>query len=167
MIRSETINDFRALDKQLTTVADLQKRVTTVVERIHARNQGPFLRALQVEPRRRQYPQEYPLEWTSEKQRRAYWASNGFGKGIPYKRTGKLSQGWQIFLLPTANGITINVRNSRRYAHFVVGKLRRRGQNPQQRFHILTGWLSASLTMDVWTRHYRDDFADEYRNLFD
>lgn len=167
MIRSETINDFRAIDQQITAVEHLQTRVTTAVERVHARNQAPFLRALQVEPRRRRYPQEYPLEWTSEKQRKAYWASNGFGKGIPYRRSGRLSKSWQLFLLPTANGVTINVRNSARYSHYVVGRLRQRGRNPQQRFHIQTGWQKASLTMDLWTQRYRDDFAAEYRNLFD
>ena len=31
----------------------------------------------------------YPVKWDSEKQRRAFFATNGFGKGIPYKRTGQ------------------------------------------------------------------------------
>lgn len=38
----------------------------------------------------------YPINWDSEKQRRAFFATNGFGKGIPYKRTGKLNRSWRI-----------------------------------------------------------------------
>lgn len=34
-------------------------------------------------------PVSYPIKWDSEKQRRAFFATNGFGKGIPYKRTGQ------------------------------------------------------------------------------
>jgi len=36
-----------------------------------------------------------PFEWTSEKQRRAYFASNGFGHGIPYQRKFKIRWGWR------------------------------------------------------------------------
>ena len=31
---------------------------------------------------------KYPVRWDSEKQRRAYFATNGCGKRIPYRRTG-------------------------------------------------------------------------------
>lgn len=38
----------------------------------------------------------YPLKWDSEKQKRAFFASNGFGGGIPHKRTGKAQRGWNL-----------------------------------------------------------------------
>lgn len=41
------------------------------------------------------YPNE-PFFWSSEKQRRAYFASDGFGHGIPYSRTGLLGAGWDL-----------------------------------------------------------------------
>lgn len=31
---------------------------------------------------------DYPVTWDSEKQRRAFFATDGFGHGIPYNRTG-------------------------------------------------------------------------------
>lgn len=34
-------------------------------------------------------PVQYPIRWDSLKQQRAFFATNGFGHGIPYKRTGK------------------------------------------------------------------------------
>lgn len=37
----------------------------------------------------------YPIQWDSDKQRRAFFATNGFGGGIPHQRTGKLAGGWK------------------------------------------------------------------------
>lgn len=37
---------------------------------------------------------DYPVTWDSERQRRAYFATNGFGAGIPYSRTGNTT--WSI-----------------------------------------------------------------------
>ena len=33
-------------------------------------------------------PVQYPIRWDSAKQRAAFFATNGFGNGIPYERTG-------------------------------------------------------------------------------
>lgn len=44
----------------------------------------------------------YPINWDSEKQRRAYFATNGFGRGIPYRRNGRYEGGWDI--VPTETG---------------------------------------------------------------
>ena len=38
----------------------------------------------------------YPVKWDSEKQRRAFFATNGFGRGIPTHRTDSYSKGWNI-----------------------------------------------------------------------
>lgn len=38
---------------------------------------------------------EEKFVWSSDRQRKAYFASNGFGAGIPYQRTQTLSQGWK------------------------------------------------------------------------
>lgn len=32
-------------------------------------------------------PVRYPIDWDSPKQKRAFFATNGFGQGIPYRRT--------------------------------------------------------------------------------
>lgn len=36
----------------------------------------------------RQEKSDYPVTWDSARQRRAFFATNGFGHGIPYERTG-------------------------------------------------------------------------------
>lgn len=45
-------------------------------------------------------PLNYPVQWDSEKQRRAYFATNGFGHGIPYQRQGKYEKGWTLSEIP-------------------------------------------------------------------
>lgn len=37
----------------------------------------------------------YPINWASEKQRRAFFATDGFGRGIPTPRTDGLVNSWQ------------------------------------------------------------------------
>ncbi len=51
-------------------------------------------------------PVAYPIKWDSEKQRRAFFATNGFGAGIPYNRNGKYNSGWTVSDFP--NGYTIS-----------------------------------------------------------
>lgn len=41
-------------------------------------------------------PIQYPVNWDSPKQRRAFFATKGFGKGIPYKRTHQYRFGWKV-----------------------------------------------------------------------
>jgi len=40
-------------------------------------------------------PVKRPIAWATERQRRAFFATRGFGKGIPTKRTGALQEGWK------------------------------------------------------------------------
>lgn len=41
-------------------------------------------------------PVRRPVQWDSERQRRAFFATNGFGRGIPYRRTHQYRFGWQL-----------------------------------------------------------------------
>lgn len=45
-------------------------------------------------------PIRYPVEWDSERQRRAFFATNGFGHGIPYRRTNRYRLGWKEEMQP-------------------------------------------------------------------
>lgn len=58
----------------------------------------------------------YPIQWDSVKQRRAFFASDGFGRGIPTRRTGRSLQ-WQIS--NTGSGYTLS--NSADYARYPYG----------------------------------------------
>lgn len=98
--------------------------------------------------RLRTYPGsvKYPIAWTSERQRRAYFATNGFGAGIPYRRTGGLAAGWSVSGARRAAGYVVSVEGAE-VGRFVVGSLRDvvvGRQRYQQRYHIHTGWMTAA-----------------------
>lgn len=48
----------------------------------------------------------YPIPWVSKKQMRAFFASDGFGRGIPTKRSNEYVRGWQI--AKTENGYALS-----------------------------------------------------------
>lgn len=52
-------------------------------------------------------PIRYPVQWDSERQRRAYFATNGFGAGIPYRRTHKMRLGIQEERVPLGTNLRI------------------------------------------------------------
>jgi hypothetical protein len=70
-----------------------------------------------------------PYKWQSDKQRRAYFASNGFGSGIPYSRTNKLRDNWTQSVDPYRKTLF----NRLNYARYVMG-------GDQQRGHKADGW---------------------------
>lgn len=83
--------------------------------------------ALKVEPAGA--PNYYPIKWQTAKQRRAFFATNGFGGGIPHQRTHALSQGWQGSVDSAEIGGTLRVYNDSLTAGYVYGDF----DNPRQR----------------------------------
>jgi len=79
-------------------------------------------------------PVKYPIEWTSEKQRRAFFATDGFGGGIPTKRSNQLETSWVVVVGTQLRTNLITLYNPKSYAKFVYPGSR------QQRFHARTGW---------------------------
>lgn len=67
----------------------------------------------------------YPIQWDSEKQRRAFFATDGFGRGIPARRTGRYQSGWNIAKLD--NGYVI--ANSTSYGKYIAGSAYGTGQS--------------------------------------
>jgi len=66
-------------------------------------------------------PITYPVHWDSEKQRRAYFATDGFGAGIPYKRTGKYEGGWEVKQTGTGTAREFTISNRVPYSKYVGG----------------------------------------------
>lgn len=68
----------------------------------------------------------YPIHWDSDKQRRAYFATDGFGAGIPYKRKGTYEKNWKVVPIggsnPTAQGY--DVVNDLPQARYIAGTSR-------------------------------------------
>jgi hypothetical protein len=77
-------------------------------------------------------PIQYPVQWDSPKQRAAFFASNGFGKGIPYKRTHKHRLGWQTTRVPFGQQFRVLLGN-KSPAGAISGMLK--GSQWQSRIH--------------------------------
>lgn len=54
-------------------------------------------------------PSTSPVQWDSEKQRKAYFASDGFGAGIPYVRKNDYVNSWKKTELP--NGWEVSAKH--------------------------------------------------------
>jgi len=52
-------------------------------------------------------PIRYPVQWDSERQRRAYFATNGFGSGIPYQRSNRMILGIKTERVPLGTNLSI------------------------------------------------------------
>lgn len=76
-------------------------------------------------------PPVYPLEWDSDQQRADFMASNGFGGGIPYTRTDRYIEGWEV-VKSSLRGYT--VINRVPYAKAVGGLLDGSGQSKMHAF---------------------------------
>jgi len=92
---------------------------------------GNSSHGLKHEPPRVRHDENNPYQWQSEKQRRAYFASDGFGGGIPYQRTGSMSDGWTYS--NTSDWTRVNIENNVTYTRYVVGETIQRG-------HVADGW---------------------------
>lgn len=106
----------------------------------------------------------HPIQWTSDKQRRAYFATDGFGAGIPYRRTGKVNRGWELFAVERAGGqVEIVLLNTDPAAPFVFGTFNNNDRT-QQQFHRNSGWSRArtirAQVMAVIRKEVKARFSD-------
>lgn len=120
----------------------------------------------------------YPLRWARSRnpqdagkkpntkfgyysrQKAAYFASNGFGAGIPYRRTGKLKRSWQVVANLSVNGGDILVSNTAPYSIYVQGFA-------QQPFHRDTGWRDAEKTIGLARGELQDRLITRYVKVVD
>lgn len=115
-----------------SNLVKLPTLMETAVKRQEGRIKSRLLKQLRTEPG----PVKYPIQWSSDKQRKAYFATNGFGNGIPYKRTGKLVKAWRVEFVKSSDGLTLVAENPVKSAKYVIG-------DAQQPFHANTGWYRA------------------------
>ncbi len=84
-------------------------------------------------------PVKYPIEWTSERQRRYYFAVvaeyDSDGNVIAYQRSGTFFDDVDVFFNPDT--FNLNITNNNPVARYVIG-------DNQQKFHKNTGWEDPS-----------------------
>jgi len=103
-------------------------------------------------------PVVYPIEWASERQRAAFFATNGFGHGIPYRRTGTLKSSWFSDTKRLDDAVEAVVGNKADYARFVIW-------DSQQPFHRNTGWTRFDLTVDALAEQAARDIEALYEQI--
>lgn len=125
----------------------VMNKLLTIIENDYV---APTMKKLKRIPPRRKYPSQYPLEFTSEKQQR-YVMGVVLRDQKPYRRTGRLTRGWNYSTKISRNKIKINIENKYKNSQYVVGLLGlgkssssvRRYTRPMQKFHKVTGWQPA------------------------
>jgi len=142
----------------------LQQSIEKELDRLPSVIHAATIKAVQdLQPLRDEFAKSVgavkrPIEWTSEKQRKAFFATDGFGAGIPYKRTGKLQAGWGLLAVQNLDGSTLILQNMAEAAKYVYGFFGQR--RPQQQFHRNTGWQTVKKTQDKTVRKMIDALID-------
>ena len=105
-----------------------------------------------------------PVIWANDDQRKAYFATDGFGRGIPTRRTGKAQAGWQVKNVAASDGYSMIIANSVAYAKYLYGSLAQDGSGLrfQQKQHRATGWIQAQPIVAYWLDRATEDFKERY-----
>ena len=98
----------------------------------------------------------YPIKWASAKQRKAFFASNGFGRGIPTVRTGAYAAAWNVVMqgFGRADASVIQLENNRPEARYIGG-------GDAQPFHI-DRWPQAVDAVVKYEEKLYDVLADSW-----
>lgn len=100
----------------------------------------------------------HPFVWTTERQRRAYFATDGFGAGIPYKRSGRMVAGWKVDVLMGDGSVVMSASNKARALKYVTGKR-------QQPGHVASGWPKHKETINFWAQAAKEEVGKALNQL--
>jgi hypothetical protein len=130
MIRAEVRTD----DDILLAIADAAQKSPVLMRTAFSRN-VKRLAARYLKPLKKEPPKwRGKRRWKSEKQRRAYFATDGFGSGIPYTRTHELANAWRVeFESGDPYSGVVTFVNDSPAARFVQG-------DDAQPMHLDSGW---------------------------
>lgn len=145
------VDVIRAWREQLGKTPALMQEAQARVVRTYRPDILDSLRAYPGKPR-------YPLRWKSERQRRYVMAKLRKENNLPYRRTGKLAQGWRVVSNTRGDIGEIAILNSTAYTRFVQG-------DDAQPFHLDTGWPQANPLFATWEERLQDAFITEYLEL--
>lgn len=144
MFRAEVVSDG---DDWLRNLQQVHAVVGDKIKQYARREVRPFVsqqvdKTLRREPPERQYPADYPLEWTSDRQRKYVMAKLRREGNLPYRRSHEFVRQWHVRGDYT-NGLTsIVVYHDSDIEQYVTGRRR-------QEFHRITGWPSSGDVLQV------------------
>lgn len=149
MIRLTTSYDKKKLNNIRRYMQDFDK----IAEREIKREANIIGRAAVQELSRPVPDVQYPIQWAGERQRKAFFATNGFGKGIPTQRTGSIQKQWRYEIRRNRDGFQFSIYNTKPYAKYLFGSLaqdKRKAARFQQPMHKNTGYpLAQPIVIDA------------------
>jgi hypothetical protein len=148
-VDTDVIDAYRDLAKRLPSVS--RKAFKGEIIRLTK----PMLAELKPDPGPVVYADNGRLRWKSERQRRAFFATNGFGGGIPHQRTGALQAAWEVEIVGKDFSMDVFVNNDSPGAIYVQGDY-------QQPFHMDTGFPAAA---PIFVR-YEEQIGDALINTW-
>lgn len=160
LVRAQVrITDDSVVTDHQTLLREFPARATQTVNRTVKRVRNRVTQRFKKVPRRPSFPYgQFP--WASRKQQQAFHASNGFGRGIPTRRTGDFVRAWKLVVLPQDSGIPgIGVYNPTFYRKFVTGRF-------QQPFHVNRWYREADLFREA-NRELHTEVKADLLALFD
>lgn len=118
----------------------------------------PALDLLKKEPG----PPVYPIRWKTERQRRAFFATHGFGRGIPASRSQPpvVLEGWSLEVSGTGFDLDVSLGNDVPWARYVQG-------DDAQPFHLDTGYVQAAPVFVEYEALAVDALIDTYFALWE
>lgn len=122
--------------------------------RLTIRVRSQMLKRLRTEPGR----PDYPIQWTSEKQRRFVMAKLTRENNLPYQRTHATSQAWGVSVTFGRDGGVITLENALPHSIYVYGPR-------QQRF--LSKWPEADTIALEGQERLENDLIEGWYTLAD
>lgn len=144
----------------IQAIEDNVNNLPVLMETAFKRQQRLIRRSVLAKLRKQPGKVKYPIQWASARQRRAFFASDGFGKGIPYQRTGGLVNAWEVDFVREGDSYAIVAVNPLPAAQYVVG-------DKQQPFHRNTGWYRADDVLIDETIRAEDVLIDTWFTVTD
>lgn len=153
------ITNDRIVQDHSDLLREFPQRTESVLNRTVKRVKNRVTQRFRQEPPRPRFAYgQFP--WTSRRQQQAFHASNGFGRGIPTRRTHDLSKGWNLVIIPIPDRIPgIGIYNPIKYRKFVTGRY-------QQRFHA-GRWLKERDMFREARKELASEATKDILNLFD
>lgn len=154
MITGKATANYAPLDRQLAVASRAPKLMQTAFKRNSARLRKALRDELAAEPPRFRGKRR----WTSARQRAAYFASNGFGAGIPYTRSHRLAKAWRVEVEGNEQSAALVASNPSPAATFVQGPR-------AQRMHIDSGWNQLEPTTAKYQERFRVVLRETWSTL--
>lgn len=145
----------------LEAVNEQLSRVPALMGRTYKRNLTRLAQRkivlLKVEPGA---PPDGITNLMTPRQRRAFWATNGFGGGIPHERTHAIANGWLYSVEAADDGGVATIYNDVPGINYVEGY-------DQQFFLAFIGWPYAPPILDAFAVEAEDVTIESWYSIAD